>query len=661
MMRQRPVVLIVHLVSLFALSCGQPPAGASVDPGTLETELTGYGDAAGTIPVVPQDAVVDVRLYGALANGRMDCGPAFEAAIAAADGRPIYFPSGTYRIRSTVHIVSDYVTLIGSGQKTQILCSITDSSPLFQFRKDQDLDGVCEDMCYVSIQNLHLAGDSLTPPYRDFIPIEMTRVHNWDLQNVTCARSANAGIKLVGAYTGKISNVTTEKCAYGIYGIEYVADGDHGNSRINIDSCSFMDPDVAGIWIGKGYQISIAATEVHNNGSQAGPSQYGMYFAEASEITIQSCGITNEFAVAAVQLGVAGEPETECSRIGIRDTRIRNVSQAEGARALVLGHVSGIAVENCSIYSEGDSTIYSAGSQSNVEIRNNRIHHRDEGQIMIDASASADRYYGNLCLDPYLKCLRDVNDLTYWLESMSTGHFRIDLTSDPAYSRAGQVVKMEVLEDVNAHLGVVQAWTASTSPETLDYIRGRTVHCYALVYAPEEGTYNPSMQFYSDGVNGSISACPIGKLNAWQLLYKRYEVPPNATQAQLAIRLNNRGTTATAGTAMYLAWVYIGLSENLPSLPMSSDVIYHTPSYGRADDLPLRAITPPNGALSVAGRITAEDLCPRADDRYYLGRNDQTSPVAWKGLILKDTANGKYYRIEVRNGSVVATDLRSEE
>lgn len=57
-------------------------------------------------------------------------------------------------------------------------------------------------------------------------------------------------------------------------------------------------------------------------------------------------------------------------------------------------------------------------------------------------------------------------------------------------------------------------------------------------------------------------------------------------------------------------------------------------------------------------RIDADGhLLPGADDTHYIGKNDDDSPAAWKGVILKDTNDGKYYRIEVTNGSVVATDL----
>lgn len=51
------------------------------------------------------------------------------------------------------------------------------------------------------------------------------------------------------------------------------------------------------------------------------------------------------------------------------------------------------------------------------------------------------------------------------------------------------------------------------------------------------------------------------------------------------------------------------------------------------------------------------DIYPAADDTYYLGKNDDDTPFAWKGVVLKDTTDGKYYRIEVINGTITATDL----
>jgi len=58
------------------------------------------------------------------------------------------------------------------------------------------------------------------------------------------------------------------------------------------------------------------------------------------------------------------------------------------------------------------------------------------------------------------------------------------------------------------------------------------------------------------------------------------------------------------------------------------------------------------GKLNIAGNIY-----PATDNTYYLGKNDDDTPYAWRGVILKDTTNGKYYRVEVINGVVTATDL----
>lgn len=73
-------------------------------------------------------------------------------------------------------------------------------------------------------------------------------------------------------------------------------------------------------------------------------------------------------------------------------------------------------------------------------------------------------------------------------------------------------------------------------------------------------------------------------------------------------------------------------------------------------------------ALSIVSALTIYDvpstsmsinsnLYPGTDDTYYLGKNDDDTPYAWKGVVLKDTTNGKYYRLEIVSGSVTATDL----
>ena len=61
-------------------------------------------------------------------------------------------------------------------------------------------------------------------------------------------------------------------------------------------------------------------------------------------------------------------------------------------------------------------------------------------------------------------------------------------------------------------------------------------------------------------------------------------------------------------------------------------------------------------ARTLAKAEAVPDLVPASDDTYYLGEN--SSPFkAFKGLVLKDTSDGKHYRIQVANGSLQAVAL----
>lgn len=66
-----------------------------------------------------------------------------------------------------------------------------------------------------------------------------------------------------------------------------------------------------------------------------------------------------------------------------------------------------------------------------------------------------------------------------------------------------------------------------------------------------------------------------------------------------------------------------------------------------------------NGALSrtMVAAVTPTGVEPVTDNTFYLGRNDDDAPKAWKGLILHDSGNGKTYRIEMVSGTLTATDL----
>ena len=72
------------------------------------------------------------------------------------------------------------------------------------------------------------------------------------------------------------------------------------------------------------------------------------------------------------------------------------------------------------------------------------------------------------------------------------------------------------------------------------------------------------------------------------------------------------------------------------------------------------AFDPPNARLhlSFADLRVDGNVEPNVDDTYYVGKDDDDDPRAWKGIISKDQAGtGKYYRLEVYNDALRIVDL----
>ena len=63
------------------------------------------------------------------------------------------------------------------------------------------------------------------------------------------------------------------------------------------------------------------------------------------------------------------------------------------------------------------------------------------------------------------------------------------------------------------------------------------------------------------------------------------------------------------------------------------------------------------GNVTIKGLLSTGNIYPATDNTHYIGKNDDDTPLAYKGIILKDTTNGKYYRIEIINGTITPTDL----
>ena len=106
-------------------------------------------------------------------------------------------------------------------------------------------------------------------------------------------------------------------------------------------------------------------------------------------------------------------------------------------------------------------------------------------------------------------------------------------------------------------------------------------------------------------------------------------------------RLNAEFTSLSGG---------ITLSDNADA---DTFRIYGTYSDGKTY---LESLDSGNLVLKSAASVSlANDLKAETDDTYYLGRFQ----AAFKGVVVKDTANGKWYSIRSTNGAVVIAEVAS--
>ena len=63
------------------------------------------------------------------------------------------------------------------------------------------------------------------------------------------------------------------------------------------------------------------------------------------------------------------------------------------------------------------------------------------------------------------------------------------------------------------------------------------------------------------------------------------------------------------------------------------------------------------GGIKNKKAIIEGDIYPATNDTYYLGKNSISTPLAYKGLVLRDITNGNYYRVEMDDGNLVATQI----
>ncbi len=97
--------------------------------------------------------------------------------------------------------------------------------------------------------------------------------------------------------------------------------------------------------------------------------------------------------------------------------------------------------------------------------------------------------------------------------------------------------------------------------------------------------------------------------------------------------------------------VYIGASI-APAASYSNAIAI---GYGA---VPVGSNTVIIGNASITATYLYGNVYPATDNTCYIGKNDDDTPLAWKGIILKDQGGtGKYYRIEVYDNALRIVDL----
>lgn len=233
--------------------------------------------------------------------------------------------------------------------------------------------------------------------------------------------------------------------------------------------------------------------------------------------------------------------------------------------------------------------------------------------------------------------------------SLTLAHASIDPNGWPSFANDSDAV---------GSIGRATIWGNSDTAYFSHYDRVNSAD-YALKQDSSGRTYLNCKNGYSISFN--INNSKIFTADCGITIQDQYGIKYNGNYAQ-QLFMNRPTTDNTAGNALTVsaggcnasatdkAGGNLILKSGIATGIGTSQIDFYTATAGSAgttDNTPTLKLS-----LNSNG-----DLIPGIDNNSYIGKNDDDTPFAYKGLILKDTANSKYYRIEITNGVVVPTDL----
>jgi hypothetical protein len=167
--------------------------------------------------------IVNVIDFGADPTGASDSSAAIQAAVNSITSGVIFFPTGTYKVLSTINVDSSakpYINFTGTGSGSKLLWDLSSDGPIINFKKGSN-------SAYITIENLRIENNY--------------RTGDTTLNNVVGIR---IGEKDAAATTGNngTCNVSINKCQF-LYcdtPIEIYSESD----QISVTDCYFF------VWTG---------------------------------------------------------------------------------------------------------------------------------------------------------------------------------------------------------------------------------------------------------------------------------------------------------------------------------------------------------------------------------------------------------------------------
>ncbi len=265
----------------------------SLTTATPPTAIIATGSTSSRLLTDRAADVVNVKDFGAVGNGASDDTTAINLAIAAATGKKVYFPSGTYLVSSTI-TVTHSVVLVGSGMWTTLIKRTGDFGDTFFFTGN---DGSGTSLTDVSISDLKIQSFGLTTSgaHLHINGVNRIRISNVYMQDgyiglwassATIAYIDNFRILFTNLFTGSAtgrrfalfdSNASYAHASCGdvfISNFSFRGTGSANNTEIGVYIKS-----ADGLWFSNGYVCGTSSSNITLSSEIAGTgNQVGLVF-----------------------------------------------------------------------------------------------------------------------------------------------------------------------------------------------------------------------------------------------------------------------------------------------------------------------------------------------------------------------------------------------